>query len=206
MAAATRSASGSCSTNGASVREPAPARQDALLGYTAVGDTAALHEVIDARVFDSAQVTTICSIPLPPRRCRRVIRRKTTGGCSTPQRPPASAWWAFVCWPVAHFPARASAIPSPAHRQSDRLGRQIRRRSCACAAAQAAGRRRICRKSVRSRHPLRHVPPAMGTILVGMASPQQFEHALAAVRQGPLSQAALDRVATQQQGFAGEAR
>ena len=47
---------------------------------------------------------------------------------------------------------------------------------------------------------------AMGTILVGMASPQQFEHALAAVLQGPLPQAALDRVATQQRGFAGEAR
>ena len=48
--------------------------------------------------------------------------------------------------------------------------------------------------------------PAMGTILVGMASPQQFEHALAAVQQGPLPQAALDRLATLQQGFAGEAR
>ena len=48
--------------------------------------------------------------------------------------------------------------------------------------------------------------PAMGTILVGMASPQQFEHALAAVLQGPLSQTALDRVATQQRGFAGEVR
>jgi aryl-alcohol dehydrogenase-like predicted oxidoreductase len=28
--------------------------------------------------------------------------------------------------------------------------------------------------------------PAMGTILVGMAAPQQFEDALAAVQQGPL--------------------
>ena len=38
--------------------------------------------------------------------------------------------------------------------------------------------------------------PAMGTILVGMATPQQFEHALAAVQKGPLPQAALDRVAS----------
>ena len=44
----------------------------------------------------------------------------------------------------------------------------------------------------------------MGTILVGMASPQQFEQALAAVLQGPLPQAALERAATQQQEFAGE--
>jgi aryl-alcohol dehydrogenase-like predicted oxidoreductase len=48
--------------------------------------------------------------------------------------------------------------------------------------------------------------PAMGTILVGMATPQQFEDALAAVRKGPLPPAALDRLAALQQGFAGEAR
>jgi predicted aldo/keto reductase-like oxidoreductase len=35
--------------------------------------------------------------------------------------------------------------------------------------------------------------PAMGTILVGMATPQQFEDALAAVQKGPLPPAALER-------------
>jgi hypothetical protein len=44
----------------------------------------------------------------------------------------------------------------------------------------------------------------MGTILVGMATPQQFEHALAAVEQGPLPSAAFDRLAQLRQGFAGE--
>jgi aryl-alcohol dehydrogenase-like predicted oxidoreductase len=34
--------------------------------------------------------------------------------------------------------------------------------------------------------------PAMGTILVGMATPQQFEDALATVQKGPLSPAALE--------------
>jgi hypothetical protein len=34
----------------------------------------------------------------------------------------------------------------------------------------------------------------MGTILVGMATPQQFEDALAAVQKGPLPAAALDRL------------
>ena len=48
--------------------------------------------------------------------------------------------------------------------------------------------------------------PAMGTILVGMATPQQFEDALAAVRKGPLPQAALDRLTALRQAFAGEAR
>ena len=48
--------------------------------------------------------------------------------------------------------------------------------------------------------------PAMGTILVGVATPQQFEDALAAVMKGPLPKAALDRLAELQQAFAGEAR
>src|SRR5258705_9524667 len=48
--------------------------------------------------------------------------------------------------------------------------------------------------------------PAMGTILVGMATPQQFEDALAEVEKGQLQQAALDRLSTLRQGFSGEAR
>jgi aryl-alcohol dehydrogenase-like predicted oxidoreductase len=48
--------------------------------------------------------------------------------------------------------------------------------------------------------------PAMGTILVGMATPQQFEAALAAVEKGPLPQAALDRLTALRQAFSGEPR
>jgi aryl-alcohol dehydrogenase-like predicted oxidoreductase len=48
--------------------------------------------------------------------------------------------------------------------------------------------------------------PAMGTILVGIASPEQFDAALAAVAKGALPQASLDRIAALQQGFAGEVR
>jgi aryl-alcohol dehydrogenase-like predicted oxidoreductase len=48
--------------------------------------------------------------------------------------------------------------------------------------------------------------PAMGTILVGMATPQQFEDALAAVRKGPLPQAALDLLSALRQAFSGEPR
>jgi aryl-alcohol dehydrogenase-like predicted oxidoreductase len=48
--------------------------------------------------------------------------------------------------------------------------------------------------------------PATGTILVGMATPQQFEDALTAAEKGPLPQAALDRLSTLRQGFSGEPR
>jgi hypothetical protein len=46
----------------------------------------------------------------------------------------------------------------------------------------------------------------MGTILVGMATPHQFENALAAVQKGPLPSAALERLTTLRQAFAGEPR
>jgi predicted aldo/keto reductase-like oxidoreductase len=48
--------------------------------------------------------------------------------------------------------------------------------------------------------------PAVGTILVGMATPQEFEDSLAAVVKGPLPAAALDRLAALRQAFAGESR
>ena len=48
--------------------------------------------------------------------------------------------------------------------------------------------------------------PAIGTILVGMATPQQFEDALAAVQKGPLPAAALDRLSELLPAFAGEPR
>ena len=48
--------------------------------------------------------------------------------------------------------------------------------------------------------------PAMGSILVGVATPQQFEDALAAVLKGPLPKAALDRLTQLQQAFVGETR
>ena len=57
---------------------------------------------------------------------------------------------------------------------------------------------------VATRFALSH--PASGTILVGMATPQQFEDALAAVEKGPLPRAALDRLSALRQAFSGEPR
>jgi aryl-alcohol dehydrogenase-like predicted oxidoreductase len=47
---------------------------------------------------------------------------------------------------------------------------------------------------------------AMGSILVGMATFEEFEQSLAAVNKGPLTPAALSRLTQLQQGFAGERR
>jgi aryl-alcohol dehydrogenase-like predicted oxidoreductase len=48
--------------------------------------------------------------------------------------------------------------------------------------------------------------PAIGTILVGIATPEQFENALTAVEKGPLPAAALERLTALRQSFTGEAR
>jgi L-galactose dehydrogenase/L-glyceraldehyde 3-phosphate reductase len=48
--------------------------------------------------------------------------------------------------------------------------------------------------------------PAVGTILVGMATPQQFEDAFVAVEKGPLPPAALERLAALRHDFVGEPR
>ncbi|HXX50824.1 MAG TPA: hypothetical protein VEI98_05995 [Xanthobacteraceae bacterium] len=48
--------------------------------------------------------------------------------------------------------------------------------------------------------------PAIGTILVGIATPEQFQNALAAVEKGALPGAALDRLSTLLQTFSGEPR
>ena len=48
--------------------------------------------------------------------------------------------------------------------------------------------------------------PAVATILVGLATPQQFQEALAAVQKGPLPPDALDRLTALREGFVGEPR
>ena len=47
---------------------------------------------------------------------------------------------------------------------------------------------------------------AMGSILVGMATVEEFQASLAAVLKGPLPQAALDRLTALTTGFSGESR
>lgn len=176
-------------------------------GITAVGDTAALHQVIDSRAFVSAQVSYNMLNPsaakgLPPNYPAQdygkmfdhtqaagvgvVGIRVLAGGAlsGAPDRHPI-----------------ASPPPDPigsAHSYNADLQRARRllplvQQGHAGSLPEAAVRFAITH-------------PAMGTILVGMATLAEFEQALAAVQKGPLSQAALETVAALQDGFAGEQR
>jgi L-galactose dehydrogenase/L-glyceraldehyde 3-phosphate reductase len=178
-----------------------------FLGITAVGDTPALRQVIDAGDFDSAQVTYNMLNPsagaaLPPgypaQDYGRLFDHTQAAGVGVVGIRVLAAG---ALSGVAERHAVAGAAPEPigsALRYDDDLARA--RRLLPLVTEGFAGS--LAEAAVR--FAIGH--PAMGTILVGMATPEQFAASLAAVEKGPLPAAALQRLAALQGGFAGEAR
>lgn len=178
-----------------------------FLGITAVGDTESLHQVIDSDAFDSAQVSYNMlnpspAVPIPDEYPAQdygrlfdhtqahgvgvVGIRVLAGGAlsgSADRHPIASPPPAPIGSAAAYetdLDRARRLLPLVAEGYADSL-------------VEAA-----------TRFAITH--PAMGTILVGMATPDEFETALAAVRKGPLPQAALDRLNALTASFLGEAR
>jgi aryl-alcohol dehydrogenase-like predicted oxidoreductase len=178
-----------------------------FLGITAVGDTAALHEVIDARVFDSAQVSynllnpsaaAVLPANYPAQDYGRLFDHTVAAGVGVVGirvLAGGALSGSGERHPIASAPPTpiGSAVSYDTDLARARRLRPLVEEGFAGSLSEAA-----------IRFAMSH--PAMGTILVGMASLQQFEQALAAVLQGPFPQAALERAATQQQEFAGEPR
>ena len=178
-----------------------------FLGITALGDTAALHQVIDARVFGSAQVVYNMLNPsaaeqLPPnypaQDYERLFDHTNAAGVGV-------VGIRVLAGGALSGSAERHPIAGPAPEpigsamsydaDIDRARRLIPlvKEGFAASLTEAA-----------TRFALSH--PAMGTILVGMATPQQFEDALTAAEKGPLPQAALDRLSALRQAFSGEPR
>jgi len=178
-----------------------------FLGLTANGETPALHEVIDAQVFDSAQVTYNMLNPsaasaLPPdypaqdyARLFDHTRAAGIGVIGIRVLAGGALSGSAERHPIASPPP--NPIGSARHYEDDlkRAQRLAPLVNEGYAASLAEAATRFC---------ITH--PAMGTILVGMATPQQFDDSLAAVLKGPLPDAALARLVELQQAFAGEAR
>jgi aryl-alcohol dehydrogenase-like predicted oxidoreductase len=178
-----------------------------FLGMTAVGDTAALHQVIDARVVDSAQVVYNMLNP--------------SAGEELPANYPAQDYGRLF----DHSGAAGVGIVGIRVLAGGALSGSLERHPIAGPAPEPIGSalsydadvdraRRLMPlveegfatslTEAAARFALSH--PAMGTILVGMATPQQFEDALAAVEKGPLPRAALERLSALRQPFSGEPR
>jgi aryl-alcohol dehydrogenase-like predicted oxidoreductase len=173
-----------------------------FLGITAVGDTAALHQVIDARAFDSAQVvynmlnsSAATSLPTnyPAQDYSRLFDHTSAAGVGVVGirvLAGGALSGSAVRHPIAG-PAPAPIGSAASYEADLEHARQLEplvQEGFADNLTEAA-----------TRFAISH--PAVGTILVGMATPQQFEQALAAVRKGPLPQAALDRLASLQRHF-----
>jgi aryl-alcohol dehydrogenase-like predicted oxidoreductase len=178
-----------------------------FLGLTAVGDTAALHQAIDARAFDSAQVVynmlnPSAAIALPASypaqdygRLFDHTKAADVGVIGIRVLAGGALSGSAERHPIASPPP--APIGSSMNYGSDvvRASRltPLVSEGFAASLTEAATRFAIS-------------DPAIGTILVGMATPQQFEDALAAVRKGPLPPAALDRLTTLRQEFTSEPR
>jgi L-galactose dehydrogenase/L-glyceraldehyde 3-phosphate reductase len=178
-----------------------------FLGITAIGDTKALQAVIDSRQFDSAQVSynmlnPSASAPLPPnypaQDYERLFERTKAAGVGVVGiRVLAGGALSGSAdrHPIASPPP--APIGSAASYEADLV--RARRLMPLVTEGYAADL-----PEAATRFSISH--PAMGVILVGIATPDQFEHALAAVRKGPLPPAALNRLTALQSSFANEPR
>jgi len=178
-----------------------------FLGITAVGDTPALHQVIDARAFDSAQVSynmlnpsagSALPVGYPAQDYGRMFDHTQAAGVGVVGirvLAGGALSGAAERHPIASPPPDpiGSAKSYDADLQRAQRLLPLVQQGHAGSLPEAAVRFAITHS-------------AMGTILVGMATLAEFEQALAAVSKGPLSQAALDGLAAIQGGFVGEAR
>jgi aryl-alcohol dehydrogenase-like predicted oxidoreductase len=178
-----------------------------FLGLTAVGDTAALQQVIDAGAFDSAQVVynmlnpsaaTALPATYPAQDYGRLFDRTKAAGVGVVGIR-VLAGGALSGSAERHPIASPPPEPIGSGLRYDADIVRARRLLPLVEEGFAASLTEAATRFVLSQ-------PAIGTILVGMATPEQFEDALAAVQKGPLPPAAIERLTTLRQGFAGEPR
>jgi L-galactose dehydrogenase/L-glyceraldehyde 3-phosphate reductase len=178
-----------------------------FLGITAVGDTAALAQVISSGAFDSAQVVYNMLNPsaaealpasYPAQDYGRLFDRTQAAGTGVVGIRVLAG--GALSGSAERHPI-ASPAPEPIGSAISYDGDLDRARRLLPLVTEGFA---DSLTEAATRFAISH--PAMGTILVGMATPQQFEDALAAVRKGPLPQAALDRLAALRLGFSGEPR
>jgi len=177
------------------------------IGITALGDTQLLLRLADAGAFESAQIcfnalnpTAGQTLPAgyPAQDYQGLMQRAHTAGMGTIGiRVLAGGALSGSPWRHPLAMPEVPPIGSGADYQAD-LARAQRlepmiREGHAASLSEMALRFAIAN-------------PALSTTLVGLANLEQLEAAASAVEKGPLSSAALARLAELQLGFVGEAR
>jgi len=178
-----------------------------FLGITAIGDTAALLQVVDSGAFQSAQVSynmlnpsAAMAVPAgyPAQDYGRLLDHTMAAGVGTigiRALAGGALSGAAERHPIASPPPEpiGSAMDYDADLARARRLAPLVAEGFAGSLAEAATRFVI-------------TGPGISTMLVGMATPAEFEAALAAVQKGPLPAAALARLADLQRSFVGETR
>lgn len=185
-------------------------RQQGKLGHfgiTAVGDTAALHRVVDAGVFATAQVSYNLLNPSPggpvaanfPAQDYGNLLRHTKATDMGVINIRVLAGGALSGSADRH--PNASPPPEPIGSGSSYNNDLERARRLMSLVSEGHADSLV-------EASLRYViaNDAVSTVLIGIATPEQFEYAAASINKGPLSPAALARVAELQRGFVGETR
>ena len=178
-----------------------------FLGLTAIGNTVALQQAIDARIFDSAQVvynmlnpSAAAALPAnyPAQDYGRLFDHTKAAGVGV-------IAIRVLAGGALSGSAERHPIASPPSEpigSSMSYGADVARASRLMPLVQEGFAASLTEAA--ARFAISH--PAIGTVLVGLATPQQFQDALAAVQKGPLPAAALDRLTVLRQGFVGEPR
>jgi aryl-alcohol dehydrogenase-like predicted oxidoreductase len=178
-----------------------------FFGITATGDTDALHQVVDAGVLHTAQVPYNLLNPslggdmpagFPAQDYRNLLSAMSKAGMGAIGIRVLAG--GALSGEAERHPI-ASAAPAPigsAHDYAADLARARRLRALVAEGHAAT----LAEAAVR--YVIAH--PAMSTVLIGIATIDQLQQAIAAAEKGGLPPAALQRVAALQQEFAGEAR
>jgi aryl-alcohol dehydrogenase-like predicted oxidoreductase len=176
-----------------------------FLGFTAIGETRSLHAVVDAQVFDVAQVTynmlnssAAESLPsgYPAQDYDRLFdhtQRAGVGVVGIRVLAGGALSGSVERHPIASLPPApiGSAETYEADLARAREFRPLVDEGFASSLSEAAIRFSASHE-------------AIGTILVGMATVDEFERALAAIERGPLPSGGLARIAELQRRFLNE--
>jgi aryl-alcohol dehydrogenase-like predicted oxidoreductase len=178
-----------------------------FLGLTAIGNTVALRQAIDARIFDSAQVVYNILNPSAATALPANYPAQDYGGLFDHTKAAGVGVIAIRVLAGGALSGSAErhpiAGPPPEPIGSSlSYGADVARASRLMPLVQEGFAASLTEAA--ARFAISH--PAIGTILVGLATPQQFQDALAAVQKGPLPAAALERLTALREGFAGEPR
>jgi len=178
-----------------------------FFGITANGETAALHRVVDARAFDTGQVSYNLLNPSP--------------AAAVPSGYPAQDYGNLL----AHAKAADMGIINIRVLAGGAVSGTLERHALGSPPPAPIGSGADYRRDAeRARRfaplvdeghadslieaSIRYVvaQPAVSTVLVGYSTMEHLEYAVRSIEKGPLSPAALARVAEIQQGFVGEPR